>query len=380
MQRIEALVLGCGQMGREAIKDLHRYAPADEIVVGTRHPERVEEFIASLGRSGPRLTPARVDANSGVELAALMRGADVVVNCVGPNYRYEVTVARAAIEARVNLVDLNDEYGTTQEMFALDEVARRAGVTIILGLGGSPGVNNILVRAAANQLDSVEEIHTAWVMSAQDPGGPALAAHLLCSLSQRALTVRNGRLVEVESFVDGQEMIEFPAPVGALEVWHVGHPEPLMLARSFPETQNITNKATFNPPEVNGLIRQLGARVRDVGGPVSSERRSVEAMESAAAEFLCRCKNINNVPAEAALQVKVQGRKKGRLVRVFFSSAAMLAPATGIPASIGAIMALQGRITAKGVVSPEQCVDPTDFIYEIITRRDLGKLNGWVDD
>lgn len=367
-------------MGQEAVKDLHHYAPVDEIVVGTRHPERVEEFIASLDHAGPRVTQARVDANLGPELAALMRRADVVVNCVGPNYRYEIIVARAAIETRVNLVDLNDEYATTQEMFTLDADARRAGVTVILGLGGSPGVNNILVRAAANQLDAVEEIHTAWAMSALDPGGPALAAHLLCSLSQRALTVQNGRLVEVESFVDGRETIDFPAPVGALDTWHVGHPEPLMLLRSFPEATSITNKATFNPPEVNGVIRSLGARVRELGGPVSGERRSIDAMESAAAEFLCRCKGVNHAPAEAALRVMVLGRKKGRLVKIFFSSAAMLAPATGIPASIGAMMLLHGRVTAKGVLPPEQCVDPTDFIYEIITRRDVAKLNGWVED
>jgi lysine 6-dehydrogenase len=377
---MKALVLGCGQMGRETIQDLHRYAPVDEIVVGTRHPERIEAYVASFDSSGPRVTQARVDASSGRELAALMRGHDVVVNCAGPNYRYEVPVARAAIETGVNLVDLNDEYATTQEMFTLDAEARKAGITIILGLGGSPGVNNVLVRAAANQLDAVEEIHTAWTMSARDPGGPALAAHLICSLSDRALTVEDGRIIEVESFVDGRETIDFPAPVGPLDVWHVGHPEPLMLKRSFPEAKRITDKATFNPPEVNGVLRSLGARVRELGGPVSREPRSICAMEAAAAEFLDCCKAFSRVPPEAALKVTVQGRKKGRPVRVCFSSAAMLAPATGIPAAIGAVMLLNGRVAAKGVLPPEQCVDATDFIYEIITRRNVSKLNGWVED
>ncbi len=377
---MKALVLGCGQMGREALQDLHRYAPVDEIVIGTRHPERIEAFIASLDGSGPRVTQTRVDAGSGRELAALMRGHDVVVNCAGPNYRYEVPVALAAIETGVNLVDLNDEYATTEEMFTLDADARRAGITIILGLGGSPGVNNVLVRAAANQLDAVEEIHTAWAMSARDPGGPALAAHLLCSLSDRALTVEDGRIREVESFVDGRETVDFPAPVGPLDTWHVGHPEPLMLKRSFPEARRIADKATFNPPAVNGLIRDLGARVRARGGPVSQEPRSICAMESAAAEFLSRCETFRDVPPEAALKVMVQGRKKGRLVRVCFSSAAMLAPATGIPAAIGALMLLNGRVAAKGVLPPEQCLDATDFIYEIITRRNVSRLNGWVED
>ena len=35
---------------------------------------------------------------------------------------------------------------------------------MILGMGASPGVNNILVRAAAEQLDTMEKIHITWVM------------------------------------------------------------------------------------------------------------------------------------------------------------------------------------------------------------------------
>jgi len=373
-------VLGCGEMGREVVLDLFRYAPVEEIVVGTRHPERVEEFLGSMGASGPRLTPARVDVGCAESLVALMCGRDVVVNAVGPNYRYEVAVARAAIAAHVPLVDLNDEYETTLEMLALDADARRAGVTVILGLGGSPGVNNVLVRAAANQLDTVEEIHTAWAMSARDPGGPALAAHVLCSLSHRGLTWEGGRLVEIQSFVDGEETVDFPAPVGPLPVWHVGHPEPLMLSGSFPQASRITDKATFNPREINASIRELGKQVRERGGPVGADPRSVAAMDEAAGELLQRCRAVEGVPREAALLVKVEGRKKGRSVRVFFSSAALLAPATGIPAAIGAIMLLEGKVTARGVLPPERCIDPTDFIYEIITRREVGKLNGWVDD
>lgn len=377
---MRAVVLGCGEIGQEVVRDLAMYAPVEEIVVGTRHPERVEELFERLPRSVPRLTAARVDVGSPEALETLMKGAEVVVNAVGPNYRYEVPVARAAIAARVNLVDVNDEYETTLEMLALDGEARRAGVTVILGLGGAPGVDAVLVKAAANQLDSVEEIHTAWLMSAAEPGGPALAAHLLRSLSDRALTVEDGRLVEVASFVDGREAIDFPAPVGRQDVWHVGHPEPLMLSRSFPGARVVTDKATFNPPEINEAIRELGAWVRAVGGPDPLAPRALEVMEVAAAELLSRCGRVTGVPREAAMRICVVGRKKGRSVRVHFSSAAPLASATGVAASIGAVMLLCGDVSARGVLPPEQCVDPTDFIYEIITRRDLAKLNGWVDD
>lgn len=375
---IRALVLGCGEIGKEAVADLFRYGDFDEIVVGTRHPEEVHEFLQSLPGSGAQLTALRVDAADAVGLRRSMQGASVVVNCIGPNYRYEIPIALAAIEAGVGLVDLNDEYETTLEMFELDGEAAKAGIAVILGLGGSPGVNNVLVRAAANQLDSVDEIHTAWTMSAADPGGPALCAHLLHSLSNRALTVADGRLVEARSFVDGRERVEFPAPVGPLDVYHVGHPEPLMLFRSFPEARCIDDKATFNPSGINTLIRDLGERVRR--GRDSSGGGPPETVESAVALLREQCQRFADVPPEAALVVRVQGRRKGKAVRVFFSSCCRLAPATGIPASIGAIMLSQGRIRARGVLSPEQCIEADDFLYEILTRRDVAKLNGWVED
>ncbi len=68
-------------------------------------------------------------------------------------------------------MDVNDEYETTPEMLALDGEAKRVGITVILGLGGAPGVDNVLVKAAADQLDSVDEIHTAWLMSAAERRG-----------------------------------------------------------------------------------------------------------------------------------------------------------------------------------------------------------------
>jgi saccharopine dehydrogenase (NAD+, L-lysine-forming) len=377
---MNALVLGCGEMGQEVVRDLCDYGDFDEILVGSRHPEKTETFLATLTGSPARLLPLRVDAGAPDELVPIMQRADVVVNSTGPNYRYELPVARAAIAAGVNLVDLNDEFEVTLKMFDLDGEARRAGITVVLGLGGSPGINNVLVRAAARQLSSVEEIHTAWVMSGMDPGGPALCAHLLYSLSGRALTVKDGKMVEVRSFLDGKERIDFPSPVGPMDVYHVGHPEPIMLSRSYPMARCVDDKATFNPPEINQLIIHLGDLVRRGDGPLQVGENWVDVMDFAAAFLHDSCKQVTGVPREAALLIQVQGRKNGKAVKVCFSSAGFLAPATGIPASIGAIMLAQGKITATGVLQPELCIDSDDFLYEILTRRNVAKLNGWIDD
>ena len=265
-------------------------------------------------------------------------------------------------------------------MFDLDDEARNAGISIVLGMGASPGVNNILVRAAADQLDDIEKICTAWVMSGADPGGLALSYHLIYSLSHKALTLQNGKMVEVQSFVDGKERIKFPEPVGELDVYHIGHPEPITLSRVFKGVKYIDDKASFHPPFINDLIVNLGKLVRDYKRPVRIGKTSIDVMDFAAAYLHQKCQSLIDIPKEGALRVKVEGIKNGKKRRIFFSASARIAQGTGIPASIGAIMLTDGKVQKKGVSPPEACIDPHEFIYEMVNRRNVAKLNGWIEE
>jgi saccharopine dehydrogenase-like NADP-dependent oxidoreductase len=377
---MRVLVLGCGEMGSSAIDDLYHYGRLKEIVIGTRGINKAKSLISELKGNDTKISVREIEVENEPALSALMKNADVVVNCVGPNYKYEVPIARAAINAKVDLVDINDDYETTLQMLELDDAAREAGITIVLGMGASPGVNNILVRAAADRLDEVERIHTAWVMSGSDPGGLALSYHLLYSLSHRALTFQNGEMIEVQSFVDGRERIEFPEPVGAIDVFHIGHPEPITLSRCFNGVKYVDDKASFNPPFVNDLIVSLGKVARDADGPIKVGKCSIDPMDFAAAYFHKTCKNLKDVPHEGGLRIKVDGLKGGKKKSVIFSSSARIAQGTGIPASIGTLMLLNGDITEKGVSPPEACIDPNLFIYESVNRRNVAKLNGWIED
>ncbi|HEX9007019.1 MAG TPA: saccharopine dehydrogenase NADP-binding domain-containing protein [Bacteroidota bacterium] len=377
---MKALLLGCGEMGEETLKDLYHYGKLDEIVVGTRSSEHALRAARALQGGHSRVSPVRVDAADEEAVAHLMRGMDVAVNCVGPNYRFELPIARAAIAARVNLVDINDEYEITLKMLDLHDAACAAGITIVLGLGGSPGINNVLVRAAANQLDDVHEIHTSWVMSGADPGGPALSRHLLYSLSGPGFTYCQGKFVTIQSFRDGCERQLFPEPVGPQDVYHIGHPEPIMLARSFPGAAVIDDKATFIPAFINDEIVRLGALVRQGTGPNRVAGRDMDVMEEAAGELHRKCKALVGVTRHAALRIHVRGVKRKRVTDIHFSSAGRLGPATGIPASVGALMLLEGKISRRGVLPPEECIDPDDFLYEMLNRRNVSTLNGWVEE
>ncbi len=370
---MKVLVLGCGEMGASAVEDLYKYGKFKDLIVATRSIEKAKKLLPKLKGRQINISIHQIDIEDREKLISLMQNCDVALNCVGPNYKYEVKIAEAAIEAKVSLIDINDDYETTYRMLELDERAKDAGVLIIMGLGASPGINNIFAKAASDQLDTVDEIHTAWVMSGADPGGLALSYHLLYSLSGKALTYQDGKMIEVESFVDGKERMEFLDPVGPLNVFHVGHPEPITLSRVFKTAKIVDDKATFHPPFINDLIRQLGQLARDSNGPIRVKGAEVDPMDFAASYFHKKCKSLKDIPKEGALRVDVKGLRNGENKVITYTSSGVITSGTGTPASMGAQMLSDGYIKGKGVLAPEECVDWREFIKTIVTRR-IGRL------
>jgi saccharopine dehydrogenase-like NADP-dependent oxidoreductase len=102
-------------------------------------------------------------------------------------------------------------------------------------------------------------------------------------------------------------------------------------------------------------------------------------MEFAAASLQRRCRS-RDVSRDGALRVEVLGRRDGRARRVVFSTAGRITHGTGIPAAVGAVMLATGRIEGAGVLCPEAAIEAHEFLYELFTRRDVAKLNGWAED
>jgi saccharopine dehydrogenase (NAD+, L-lysine-forming) len=366
---MRALILGCGEMAEPAIADLVKQGVFYRLTVASRHPERVQRFLGTLPPHNIRLGIARVDVQDGTALAQLMRGHDVVCNLAGPNYRNAVVIARAAIAAGVSLVDVSDDWAATLELLALHPEAERAGITMLVGLGASPGVTNVLARYGANRLDRVEEVGTSWIMRGSDAGGPALAAHLLYSLPHRAFVFQDGAMREVRPFEDGRETIEYPE-LGPVEVMHIGHPEPFTLSRYIEGIRYADDKATFLPVEVNRMIVELG-RIARSGHPVIVDGRPVDPMDFAAMYFYQTCKRMTEVPKTGALRTEVRGELGGRMVRLVYSAAGRIGIGTGIPCAIGAQLIGAGQVKRRGVFPPEArgVLDPELFLRAIEMRQ-----------
>jgi saccharopine dehydrogenase-like NADP-dependent oxidoreductase len=369
---MKALVLGCVEMGQVAISDLVTHGVFTEVVVASRNVARADGFLAELPSGKTRTAAVEVDVRDTPALSRLMRGYDVVCNMAGPNYLNAVSVVRAAIAAGVSMVDVSDDWEATLEILDLDEEAKKAGVTVIVGLGASPGVTNVLARRGADILDRTDEVHTAWVMRGSELGGPALCAHLLYSLPDRAFVFQAGKMQEVRPFVDGKEVLDFPV-LGDVEVVHIGHPEPFTLSRFIEGVSYADDKATFLPVEINEMIVRLGEIARS-GLSVPVDGQSIQPIDFGANYLHQTSKQrMADTSPTGALRTEVRGELEGRRTRIIYSAAGRIAIGTGVPAAIGAQLLAIGKINKPGVYPPEACVEPEWFLAAV-TARDIGEV------
>ena len=79
------------------------------------------------------------------------------------------------------------------------------------------------------------------------------------------------------------------------------------------------------------------------------------------------------------LKIVLKGIEDGKPHQYDFSMASVgqsMGEGTGIPAALGAVLMKRGKITEKGVLPPEACVNPMDFLGIMQKHLKLDKVSG----
>jgi lysine 6-dehydrogenase len=95
---------------------------------------------AELNSPKVKVSTHDVNALDHQSLLKIFKGADVALSFIGPFYKFGVGVTRAAVEAKINFIDICDDYQVADEVLKMDAAATAAWTTVINGLGASPGV------------------------------------------------------------------------------------------------------------------------------------------------------------------------------------------------------------------------------------------------
>jgi hypothetical protein len=269
-----ALLGGAGMMGQGIVRDLlsdRAIVPLKELRVHDASRARMEELRA-LFPGDARLTVHDLDVRDPAQLHSAVHGADLCLNAVPTLLGHQMAIFEAALDARVDYMDLGGLGTFTVKQMAWHERFREAGVQAVLGCGSDPGMSNVLCRAVADRLDEIDAIRLYWAAELVGPENPVLVPPYSVStvLAEYAAPRRSSwKAAHVECrpcrAANGST---FRAP-GALRVHALA---PIRAAHRSPSPkasreghQGVHLEAPPSPPRARGLVgpRQGGFRCFD---------------------------------------------------------------------------------------------------------------------
>jgi saccharopine dehydrogenase-like NADP-dependent oxidoreductase len=364
---------GAGDMGRTAVTTLVNSSSIQSITVADSNYKLAEKFVGWA--NSKKLFATKIDATEKRNLLDLISRHDLVMSTVGPYYKFGPMITEACIVAKKSCVDICDDWKPMLKVLAMDDFAKKSNVTIIPGIGASPGLSNLLAAFAASEFDEVNEIVTAWG-AGQGIAGPvqphhvsrrflesesvgqknAAVMHLLHECVETIPTYRNGKFVHIAP-LSGADPLRFPG-YDNISVYHIGHPEPVTLPQTI-KTNSVSNVMYYGPSFMR-LLTQVVNQIKN--GELS--------IEEAALKFNVKASELTDsqkkIEFPAPICVTVTGLKKGVKIKSALALThipyGQMAGSTGVPLAIATLMLAEGKINKKGVLAPEATIDPVYFL------------------
>jgi hypothetical protein len=198
------------------------------------------------------------------------------------------------VQRGIHVVSTSGSVDDVRALLDLDDDARLAGATIVVGAAVSPGLSGLLARHLASRLAGVDELHVA----VHGTAGPACAREHHRALRGWAVGWQDDRWIERPAG-SGRELCWFPEPVGARDCYRAEMPDPWLLHRSFDGVDRISARMSatrrdrftarlpmLSPPHREGGIGALRVEARgndEVGGRAAHIMGIAELIGTAAA-------------------------------------------------------------------------------------------------
>ena len=362
---------GSGGMGRFAVRTAVELDSIERVVVADQDADAAKEFSRSVGS---KVQALGLDVTDQDALRKAMQDVDVVLNTVGPFFRFGPSILRMSIECGLHYLDICDDWEPTLEMLAMDRQAREAGISAVIGMGASPGITNLMGLLAMREVDSVEELYTGWNVGGAVPEEEGSQGRVNAAMEHGILQMTGTVRVRrdgADSMVRPLEKVTINYPgLGPKAARIFGHPEAITFPHHYPEIGTSLNVVHGMEAErwitlsLRSLVdwRLLTKRgaARLLGWLERQQARLGERNLTDPAEL----------PGVFGLAVgKKHGKKASVGVAFEEVSDVGMGHATGVPLACGLELLARGQITQRGVFAPESgVIDPLAFFDLLATH------------
>jgi len=373
---MKMMVLGAGLQGAACAYDLLQNPAVSQVTLADLRPGQLPQFLA--GDWGGRLRPLRLDVTDITAVKAALQGHASVMSAIP--YYYNAPMARAAVDVGCHFSDLGGNTEIVMEQRKLDGQAAAKGLSVIPDCGLAPGMVNILAAEGIRRLDRAERVKVYVGGLPQSPE-PPLNYQIVYSLegaldyyTTPSWILRGGRPVQVDALSE-LEPVEFPAPVGTLEAFHTGGGIST-LPFAYEGKVDVMEYKTLRYPGHAAIMRPI----RELGlldmKPVEVKGQTVAPRDLFIATVSPRLHKPLGQDL-VALQVLVSGLKGGARREVGFRlidyydvehGISAMMRTTGFSLSITGQMHADGRVTQKGVRTPDEAMPFGAYVSELGKR------------
>ena len=364
-------------MGSTIAYDLVKSREVEEVTLCDVDVSRLTKARREI--VSPKLRLKKHDVRRRVQTVDLLRRSDVGIGAL-PYDLCEYSI-KATLAAAVDYVDLI--YGWRYEHSSISRIAERRGITIIPACGLAPGLSNVLAWAAADQLDSVREVHIKTGGIPERPK-PPLNYRIVFSFEavleeylRKARIVRNGRITDVEA-LSGLEQITFPRPIGRCECFYTDGLSSLI--QTIRHVKEMDEKTIRWPGHVAQIKTLIESGVLDTK-PITHNGHKIIPRKFTA-QILSDRLSLRNEKDLTLLRVDVKGKKNGKIVRSRYNMIdhfdsrnhiTSMARTTSYPCAAAALLLGTSRIGVTGLVPPEIAFETEnrDWLLSYLTSRGI---------
>jgi lysine 6-dehydrogenase len=374
---MKMMVLGAGLQGCATAFDLLQNPVVTQVTIADLHPERLAPFLAPYVGTD-RLKAVRLDVKDLPAVTALMRGHVSVMSAIP--YYFNAPMAACAVEAGCHFSDLGGNTEIVFEQKRLHAAAAAKGLSIIPDCGLAPGMVNILAAEGIRRLDKTEKVKI-YVGGLPRHPEPPLNYQIVYSLegaldyyTTTSWILRGGKRTPVDALSE-LEPVVFPDPVGTLEAFHTAGGVSTM-PFSYEGKVDVMEYKTLRYPGHVAIMRPI----RELGlldnAPIDVKGQQVVPRDlfiAAATPKLLKPMAEDLV----ALRVEASGTKGGKPASVAWQlvdykdtarNISAMMRTTGYSLAITGLMQADGRVTRKGVHTPDEAMPFQPYVDELAKR------------
>ena len=356
---------GAGGMGSRAVKDIAGQKDVTKVIIGDLDFNAAQKYAEELNEAmgTEKVEPVYVDANHAATVAKAISGSTAVASAIGPYYKFGHMVVENALEAGASIVDICDDYDAVEDILSLDKKAKSKGVTVLTGMGWTPGLSNMLAVKGINELDDTREVYIYWAGSPLGDSGMAVILHTLHIFSGNIPTFKDGKLENIPAGSEPEKVNFFDMP--RCTMYHVGHPEPVTMGRFLPNLDKVVLKGGLTEDSLNKFLLGLNkSGLSEIKGNKDRIGKIVKKLTP----LLNTLKQAKG-ETRSAIKVEIKGTKDGKETLITYEANADMADLTGIPLAIGTLMLAREQTGKSGVYPPEAIIDSNEFLSELENRN-----------